>query len=195
MASRKAAGDLFTSTWARTAVRGMQEAMKKKKNVVTTHRWKIVTGDMVEVISGHNIGERGKVMSVIRDQNRIVVENVNVRPRHIMQRNESDGGPQKKVVLKPCSIHYSNVALIDPSTDKPTKVERRWLEDGTPVRISKATGVVIPKPALVASERRTKERSNIVGPKDTASDDVFEVTFSGYEEHAKAIYTNLPNEA
>jgi len=136
MANRKAAGDLFTSFWARTALRNIQQATKKKKtNGSTTNRWKIVTGDFVEVISGHNVGERGKVISVIRDQNRIVVENVNVRPRHVTRRDEGGDMPKKEVMLKPCSLAYSNVMLIDPSTDKPTKVARRFLEDGTKVQL------------------------------------------------------------
>jgi hypothetical protein len=43
--------------------------------------------------------------------------------------------PKKEVMLKPCSLAYSNVMLIDPSTDKPTKVARRFLEDGTKVQL------------------------------------------------------------
>jgi len=59
------------------------------------------------------------------------------------------------------------------------------------VRVSKATGTVIPKPK-VASELRPP-RSSVVGPKDTAEDDVFAVSYMGYDKHMKAIYKNLPN--
>lgn len=189
MSSRRAVGDIATSFWARKAYQNMQSGMKKKKTTPgQTNRWKIVTGDLVEVIDGHNKGERGKVLSVIRDKHRIIVENVNVRPRHVSAYNQEVDGPSKNIVMKPCSVHYSNVALIDPSTNQPTKVARRFLEDGTKVRVSKATGVVIPKPDDIGAQRKVP-RTSIVGPKDTEEDDVFAVTYDDYEKHAKAIYT------
>jgi len=72
------------------------------------------------------------------------------------------GAPGRKVI-KPCSVHYSNVMLVDPTTgyvfmfilyrvgiyfsfSEPTKTSRRFLEDGTKVRVSKKTGSIIPKP-------------------------------------------------
>jgi large subunit ribosomal protein L24 len=187
--SKKAAGDLVTSFWARNALRQMKSGvMKKKTNAPASNaRWNIVTGDLVEVTQGRCMGERGKVVAVIRDKNRIVVDNVNMRLRHVMSRQEASDEPKRESVLKPCSIHYSNVALVDPSTDKPTKVTRRFLEDGTKVRVSKTTGHVIPKPELTM--RRT-ERSNIVGEKDTEAEDVFEVTFDAYDEHSAMVYKN-----
>jgi hypothetical protein len=83
---------------------------------------------------------------------------------------------------------------------EPTKISRRYLEDGTPVRVSKATGQLIPKPHPLA-DRKPRSTSKhikfryiiyyniivcvfhfiVVGPKDTSPQDVFEVTFNDYE--------------
>ena len=70
-----------------------------------------------------------------------------------------DGTPGKKI-LKPCTIHYSNVMLIDPSTGLPTKVATRFLEDGSKVRVAKKSGHIIPKPDPLADR---KVRSIVVG--------------------------------
>ena len=97
-----------------------------------------------------------------------------------------DGTPGKKV-LRPCTIHYSNVLLVDPSTGLPTKVGTRFLEDGTKVRVAKKTGHIIPKPDPLADR---KTRSIVVGPKDTAPQDVHEVTFADYEKFLPYIYAS-----
>lgn len=75
--------------------------------------------------------------------------------------------------------------LVDPSTGKPTKVSRKFLEDGTKVRVSKRSGQVIPKPDMLADR---KPRSVIVGVKDTAPVDVFAVTFADYTKYLPFIY-------
>lgn len=67
-------------------------------------------------------------MTVIRRLNRVIVEGVNVRKRAI--KPTMDGLPGR-MVLQPCSIHYSNVMLIDPSNGEPTKISRKYLEDGS----------------------------------------------------------------
>ena len=68
---------------------------------------------------------------------------------------------------------------------EPTKISRRFLEDGTKVRVSKKTGQIIPKPNPLANR---KIRSALAGPKDTAPGDVFEVTFTDYEKYLPFIY-------
>lgn len=67
---------------------------------------------------------------------------------------------------------------------EPTKVSRRYLEDGTKVRVSKKTGTIIPKPE--PTDRRP--RSNVIGEKDTTESDVFAVTFDDYEMFLPHIY-------
>ena len=160
--------------------------MKGPRNKVqedqSSHRWKIVTGDLVRVVQGPQAGQEGKVLQILRKANRVLVENVNIRKRSV--KPKMDGTPGK-MVSKPCTVHYSNVMLIDPTTGEPTKVARRFLEDGTKVRISKKTGHIIPKPDPLANR---KIRTTIVGPKDTAPESVFEVTFPDYQKYMPFLY-------
>ncbi|CAN0432646.1 unnamed protein product [Hapterophycus canaliculatus] len=69
----------------------------------------------------------------------------------------------------------------------PTKVSYKFLEDGTRVRVSKRSGAVIPRPEILKVRRQP--RSNLTGPKDTAKEDVEEVTFRGLDENG---YENPP---
>ena len=75
---------------------------------------------------------------------------------------------------------------------EPTKVSRRFLEDGTKVRVSKKSGHIIPKP-LLADRRRP--RSTVVGAKDTLPVDVFEVTFEDYAKYLPKIYSTYSSSA
>ena len=70
---------------------------------------------------------------------------------------------------------------------EPTKINRRYLEDGTKVRISKLSGNVIPKPNPLGDR---KPRSIVMGVKDTLPDDVAEVTFPDYAKYVPFIYPN-----
>ncbi|CAM9500327.1 unnamed protein product, partial [Ectocarpus fasciculatus] len=144
--------------------------IQKKKPVVETNRWNIVRGDLVQVTQGPQTGQQGKVLAVLREKNRLLIEGVNMRRRIV--RSQADGAPSK-IQVKPCTVHYSNAALIDPSDGQPTKIARRFLEDGTKVRVSKRTGHIIPKPEY----ERVIPRSIVTGPKDTVEDDVYEVTY------------------
>jgi hypothetical protein len=78
--------------------------------------------------------------------------------------------------------------LIPSLPSKPTKVARRFLEDGSRVRVSKSSGALLPKPDPLA---RLPPRSNVAGPKDTAPQDAFKVTFSDYETYLPYIYAKL----
>ena len=175
---------IYMSEWGRKLGRKLMKPVQKYKpndqnNNFT--RWNIVKGDLIEVIQGPQVGRRGKVAAVLRQKNRVIVEDVNMRRRVI--KPQMDGSPGR-IVTRPCSIHYSNVMLVDPTIDKPTKVARRYLEDGTKVRISKKSGHIIPKPEW----HRITPRSMVMGPKDTKPGDVFEVTFADYDKYLKYIY-------
>ncbi|KAJ1418196.1 39S ribosomal protein L24 putative [Ochromonadaceae sp. CCMP2298] len=148
-------------------------------------RWNIVRGDEVQVIEGPHVGQKGKIVAVLRDTCRVIIDGVNMRSRNI--RPKSDGTPGRKIIT-PCSIHYSNVMLVDPTTGEPTKTSRRYLEDGSKVRVSKKTGNIIPKPDPLADR---KPRSAVTGPKDTAPADVFKVTFADYAKYLPFIYASL----
>lgn len=176
---------LISSGWGRKLGKQLMKATTKLKPSHECNRWNIVTGDVVRVIAGSSEGQQGKVLDVLRKDMRIIVDGVNMRKRNI--RPKMDGTPGKMVV-KPCSLPYSSVMLVDPSTGEPTKISRRFLEDGSKVRVSKKSGHVIPKPDPLASR---PPRTIIGGPKDTAAGDAFEVTFDDYEIYLPHIYETM----
>jgi large subunit ribosomal protein L24 len=100
---------------------------------------RIRKGDTVVVISGADKGRRGEVASVLPKDNRAVVEGINIARRHTKPTRMGQGG----IVEKAAPIHLSNLMLIDPKSEKPTKVGFRVLDDGRKVRVAKVTGQVI----------------------------------------------------
>ena len=102
---------------------------------------KIKTGDQVIVIAGKNKGSRGSVLRCYPKKGRIVVEGVNMIKKHTKpnpQRNVEGG-----IVEKEASIAISNVALLNPATDKADRVGIKTLEDGKKVRYFKSNGEVV----------------------------------------------------
>ena len=101
---------------------------------------RIKKGDRVEVITGADRGKRGDVLRVMPKENRAVVQGVAIAKRHTKPtRMGQDGG----IVEKEATIHLSNIMLIDPKTDKPTRVSFRVLENGTKLRVARKTGNAI----------------------------------------------------
>ena len=101
---------------------------------------KIRKGDRVQVLAGRDKGKRGEVLRVIPSEDRALVQGVNVVKRHTKPRGlNAPGGIQEKEA----PIHLSNLALIDPKSDKPTRVGFRVLEDGKKVRVAKGSGEVL----------------------------------------------------
>jgi large subunit ribosomal protein L24 len=101
---------------------------------------RIRKGDRVEVITGADRGKRGEVVRVLPKENRAVVQGVNIAKRHTKPRGM---GQEGGIVEKEATIHLSNIMLIDPTTDKPTRVGFRVLENGTKMRVARPTGNVI----------------------------------------------------
>ena len=100
---------------------------------------KIRKGDRVQVLAGRDKGKRGEVLSVLPEANRAVVQGVNMVKRHTKpQGMNQPGGIQEKEA----SIDLSNLALIDPKSDKPTRVGFR-IDGDKKVRVAKASGEVI----------------------------------------------------
>jgi large subunit ribosomal protein L24 len=97
--------------------------------------------DNVVVTTGKDRGKRGRVMRVVPDKNRVIVEGVNVIKRHTKpnpQRNVKGG-----VVEREAAVHASNVQLVCPECGKPTRIGKKILGDGRKVRICrKCEGVV-----------------------------------------------------
>lgn len=100
-------------------------------------------GDVVTVISGDYKGKQGTVIKVIAKTNRVVVEGVNIVTRHM---RPSQANPEGGIVKKEAPINASNVMLIDPKTNKPTRVGFKKDENGKKVRYTvgkNASGAVL----------------------------------------------------
>ncbi len=100
----------------------------------------IRVNDMVMVIAGRDKGQRGKVKSVDRVKNRVIVEGVNKVYKHVKR---SQRNPQGGRLSKEAFMDVSKVMLICPTTGKPTRVGVRFLADGSKERYSKQSGVSI----------------------------------------------------
>lgn len=103
--------------------------MQKKLN--------IKKGDTVQVISGEDVGKKGRVLEIIRKTDRAIVEGVNIIKKHTKPNTEHPNGG---IVEKEAPIHISNLMLVDPKTGKPTRIGRRLNEEGKLVRYSKKSG-------------------------------------------------------
>ena len=100
-------------------------------------------GDLVEVISGRDAGKRGKVLVVLREKGRVIVQGVGFVKRHTRpnpQRNIKGG-----IAEREASIHVSNVMIVSPEDDRRTRLGARFLEDGRKVRVARRGGEVLDK--------------------------------------------------
>ena len=102
-------------------------------------KFKIRKGDKVIVLTGRDKGKVGEVLSMIPDRSRAIVQGVNMIKRHMAPGGMNTGG----IVEKEAAVHLSNLAHVDPSEDKPTRIGYRVLEDGRKVRYAKRSGEVI----------------------------------------------------
>jgi large subunit ribosomal protein L24 len=104
---------------------------------------RIRKNDTVEVISGKDKGKRGRVIEILPNDARVRVEGVNKIKRH------TKPNPQKNVkggiVERENPVHISNVALIDPKSDKPTRVGIKTMPDGSRVRVATRSGMQLEK--------------------------------------------------
>jgi large subunit ribosomal protein L24 len=127
---------------------------------------KIKTGDLVQVMRGKDKGKRGKVLKVIkieernkkgeviRTKVRVVVEGVNIRKKHIKRTSQNEGG----IIEFPAPIDISNVMLVDPITNEPTRVGFEIVEENgyrIKYRIAKKSG----KRIDIVSKKPIKENS------------------------------------
>jgi large subunit ribosomal protein L24 len=96
--------------------------------------------DVVEVIAGDDKGTRGKVLRVLRSENKVVVEGVNRVYRHL---KPSRRNPQGGRLSKDMPVNVSNVALIDPQSNRPTRVGVRYTDDGAKELYAKKSGARI----------------------------------------------------
>ncbi len=101
---------------------------------------RIRKGDTVVVISGADKGRRGEVLRVFPRADRALVQGVRIATKHVKPKGMAQPGG---IVEEEAAIHMSNLMLIDPKSENPTKVGFRVLDDGRKVRVAKATGDVI----------------------------------------------------
>ena len=91
------------------------------------------TGDKVIVISGKDKGKEGKITHVLRAENRVVVEGVNIAKKHVKPNGQSAGS----IVEMEMPIHASNVMIVDPKTGKQTRIGHTVDKKGKKIRVAK----------------------------------------------------------
>ncbi len=97
-------------------------------------------GDTVQVMSGNDKGRRSTVLAVLKDKNRVIVEGVNMRKHHS---RPSSRDPQGGIIEREAPVHLSNVMVICPKTDQPTRIRHKKLDSGKNVRVSARSGEMI----------------------------------------------------
>lgn len=90
-------------------------------------------GDKVVVIAGSNKGKEGKIIKTLRKENRVVVEGVNIVKRH----QKATGMQAAGIIEIEAPIHASNVMIIDPKTNKRTRIGHTTDKNGKKIRITK----------------------------------------------------------
>ena len=110
---------------------------------MSSAKYRIMKGDRVRVIRGNDREVEGNVLEVIRDTGQVRVEGANMRKRHT---RPSEANPDGGIISFEAPINISNVMLVDPATDEPSRVRVRVEEDGTKERIAVKSGNPIPRP-------------------------------------------------
>jgi len=100
-------------------------------------KFHIKKGDTVVVIAGNSKGQEGKILEVVRETERAIVEGVNMVSKHTKPNAKS---PQGGIIKQEATIHISNLMLKDPKTGKPTRIGRRLDKNDKLVRYSKKSG-------------------------------------------------------
>ena len=101
---------------------------------------RIRKGDTVVVITGADKGKRGEVLRVLPKDGRAVVQGVNIAKKHTKAQGMGKPGG---IIEQEATIHLSNIALLDPATNKPTRIGFRVLDDGRKVRVTRPGGAVL----------------------------------------------------
>lgn len=100
---------------------------------------KIRKGDDVIILAGKDKGKTGNVLRVLPKENRVLVQGVNMVKRHVRASASGPGGIDEREA----TLHISNVALVDPESNKATRVGFKFLEDNRKVRVARRSGEMI----------------------------------------------------
>lgn len=103
-------------------------------------KFHIKKGDLVYVNAGVDKGKQGKVLEVLPEEERAIVEGINMVSKHTKPNAKN---PQGGIIKKEAPIHISNLNVVDPSTGKPTKIGRKKDEKGNIVRFAKKSGEIL----------------------------------------------------
>jgi len=95
--------------------------------------------DKVIVLTGKDKGKKGEIREVFPGEDRVIVTGINIVSKHEKPRKDKTGG----IVKKEAPIHISNVQLICPKCDKPTRIKSKIIESGDKVRVCRKCGEII----------------------------------------------------
>jgi len=98
---------------------------------------KLKKGDKVMVMAGKSKGQSGTIARIFRDENRVLLDGINLVKRH---RRANRQGGKGQIVEMPLPIHASNVMIVDPKSGKPTRIKITRGKDGTRVRVAVKSG-------------------------------------------------------
>ncbi len=104
------------------------------------NKFHIKKGDTVLVVAGNDKGKKGKVLEILRDKNRAIVEEVNMVTKHT---KPSAAKPEGGIETTEAAVHISNLKLVDPATGEATRIGRKLNDKGKLQRYSKKTGEFI----------------------------------------------------
>ncbi|PIE59239.1 MAG: 50S ribosomal protein L24 [Desulfobulbus propionicus] len=96
--------------------------------------------DQVEVIAGKDKGRVGKVLRIERERNRVVVERINMIKKH---QKATDATQSGQIIEREASIHLSNVMVVCPECTETVRTGKKFLTDGTKVRVCKQCGATL----------------------------------------------------
>lgn len=111
-----------------------------EKKISKPFKLHIRTGDTVKVIAGNSKGKTGRVKSVLVEKQRAVVEGVNLITKHLKPNAQN---PQGSIEKLEGPIHISNLMVIDPATNEPTRTGRKLNDKGKLQRFAKKSGNIL----------------------------------------------------
>ncbi len=117
----------------------MSSIFQKSKSVQRI-KMKIRKGDTVQVINGKEKGKTGEVLKILPIENRVIVEGINIRTRHVKPTQEGESG---RIVTEEASLHASNVMIYSKSKKVASRVQLVIESDGTKKRRLEKTGELI----------------------------------------------------
>ncbi len=100
-------------------------------------KFRIKKGDTVYVNAGNDKGKTGKVLEMIREKDRAIVEGINMVSKHTKPNAKN---PQGGIIKQEAAIHISNLQLVDPAKGGPTRVGYKFVDGGKKVRYAKKSG-------------------------------------------------------